>query len=129
MKCFRVEKTRDFTVMSNHHLRNKDLSLKAKGLMSFILSLPDEWDLTLSGLEKLNLAGMTSIKSAVDELVAFGYLERVGRKRDAKGQFKNYEYVVYEQPKNLSEIEDAPPEPECEKPAYENSKSENPLLD
>lgn len=65
---FRVQKTKDFTVMSNHHLKNKDLSLRSKGLLSFMLSLPEDWDYSLKGLATLNKEGIDAIRSAINEL-------------------------------------------------------------
>ena len=67
MSVFRVEKNQNYTVMSNHHLRNADLSLKAKGLLSQMLSLPEEWDYTLKGLSKINREGIDAIREAVGE--------------------------------------------------------------
>ena len=81
---FRVQKTKDFTVMSNHHLKNKDLSLRSKGLLSFMLSLPEDWDYSLKGLATLNKEGIDAIRSAINELEAFGYIER-SRVRNEKG--------------------------------------------
>ena len=74
MAVFRVEKTKDFTVMSNHHLRNVSLSLKAKGLLSLMLSLPDNWDYTTKGLTHICKDGVDSISSAIKELEKQGYL-------------------------------------------------------
>ena len=76
MAVFRVEKTKDFTVMSNHHLRNVSLSLKAKGLLSLMLSLPDNWDYTTKGLAHICKDGVDSISSAIKELEKQGYLTR-----------------------------------------------------
>ena len=73
MAVFRVEKTKDFTVMSNHHLRNGKLSLKAKGLLSLMLSLPEDWDYTTKGLACICKDGMDSIGSALKELEQHGY--------------------------------------------------------
>lgn len=73
MAVFRVEKTKDFTVMSNHHLRNVSLSLKAKGLLSLMLSLPDNWDYTTKGLAHICKDGVDSISSAIKELEKQGY--------------------------------------------------------
>ena len=67
---FRVQNTKDFTVMSNHHLKNKDLSLRSKGLLSFMLSLPEDWDYSLKGLATLNKEGIDAIRSAINELEA-----------------------------------------------------------
>ena len=88
MAVFRVERNRGYTVMSNHHLRNKELSLKAKGLLSQMLSLPEDWDYTLAGLSLINREKIDAIREAVRELERAGYIVR-SRERDAKGQPKN----------------------------------------
>jgi len=85
MPVFRVEKTKDYTVMSNHHLRDIDLSLKAKGLFSLMLSLPEDWDYTLAGLTFICKDGLASIRTSVNELEEQGYLTR-RRLRNEKGQ-------------------------------------------
>ena len=95
MAVFRVEKTKDFTVMSNHHLRNVSLSLKAKGLLSLMLSLPDNWDYTTKGLAHICKDGVDSISSAIKELEKQGYLTRQ-RLRDAHGRLGDIEYVIHE---------------------------------
>ena len=69
MAVFRIEKTRDYTVMSNHHLRDMSLSLKAKGLLSLMLSLPEEWDYTMKGLARICKDGVDSISGGIRELV------------------------------------------------------------
>ena len=97
MAVFRIEKTRDYTVMSNHHLKNKNLTLKAKGLLSVMLSLPETWDYTLKGLAIINREGVDAIREAVRELEKAGYIVRT-RVRNAKGQLTGTEYVIYEQP-------------------------------
>lgn len=97
MSVFRVEKTRDYTVMSNYHLRDRSISLKAKGLLSQMLSLPEDWDYTMAGLARINKDGLSSIKSAIDELVEAGYIIH-SRVRNAKGQLKGAEYIIYEHP-------------------------------
>ena len=74
MAVFRIEKTRDYTVMSNHHLRDMSLSLKAKGLLSLMLSLPEEWDYTMKGLARICKDGVDSISGGIRELEARGYL-------------------------------------------------------
>lgn len=84
MAVFRVEKNRGYTVMSNHHLRNKDLSLKAKGLLSQMLSLPEDWDFTLKGLSLINREQIDAIRAAVKELEQAGYIVR-SRERDSQG--------------------------------------------
>ena len=95
MAVFRVEKTRDFTVMSNHHLRNKALSLKAKGLQSLMLSLPEGWDFTTRGLAFICKDGVDSITSALTELERHGYLTR-RRLRDERGRLAETEYTIHE---------------------------------
>ena len=115
MAVFRIEKTRDYTVMSNHHLRNTNLSLKAKGLLSLMLSLPEEWDYTTKGLARICKDGVDSICAGVRELEEQGYVIRE-RVRNSNGQLGSIEYTILEQPR--------PPEPKGEKP-----KQENPVLD
>lgn len=107
MAVFRVQKTKDFTVMSNHHLKNKDLSLRAKGLLSVMLSLPEEWDYTLKGLAQISKEGLDAVRAAVRELEAFGYIER-HRMRNAKGQLTDTEYLIHEFPVLSEPTEDEP---------------------
>lgn len=76
MAVFRVERNKGYTVMSNHHLRNKDLTLKAKGLLSQMLSLPEDWDYTLAGLSYINRESIDAIRTAVWELEKAGYITR-----------------------------------------------------
>ena len=97
MAVFRVEKTDNFTVMSNFHLRDKQLSLKAKGLLSQMLSLPEDWDYTLSGLAHINKESKTAIRSAVNELERTGYLTR-HQTFDARKKFSVNEYIIREKP-------------------------------
>ena len=111
MAVFRINKTRDYTVMSNHHLRNTSLSLKAKGLLSLMLSLPDNWDYTTKGLASICKDGIDSICSAVKELEQHGYIVRE-RVRNDKGQLTTIEYTILEQPETAL--------PEQEKPEQEN---------
>ena len=115
MAVFRIDKTRDYTVMSNHHLRNTELSLKAKGLLSLMLSLPENWDYTTKGLAAICKDGIDSISSCIRELEKHGYIIRE-RMRNEKGQLTTIEYTILEQPKS------APLE--REKPIREN-----PVLD
>lgn len=98
MSIIRVEKTKDYTVMSNYHLREKDMSLKAKGLMSLMLSLPDDWDYSIAGLVAICKENETSIKTALDELKESGYLEVIKKKPNEteSGRFE-YKYVLHEQ--------------------------------
>lgn len=115
MAVFRVEKTRDYTVMANHHLRNTALSLKAKGLLSLMLSLPDDWDYTTRGLSRICRDGVDSICAAVRELEDTGYIVRQ-RVRNQNGQLGSVEYTILEQPR--------PP-----KPKRENPEQVKPILD
>ena len=85
MAVFRIEKTRDYTVMSNYHLRDRSLSLKAKGLLSLMLSLPEDWDYTMKGLARICKDGIDSSSGGIRELEAHGYLVRA-RVRGANGQ-------------------------------------------
>ena len=97
MAVFRVERNTGYTVMSNHHLRNKELSLKAKGLLSQMLSLPEDWDYTLSGLSYINRESIDAIRTAIWELEKAGYITR-RQGRDDKGKMTAIEYTIYEQP-------------------------------
>ena len=92
MAVFRIEKTRDYTVLSNHHLRNAGLSLKSKGLLSMMLSLPEDWNYTTRGLAKICKEGTDSIGSALKELERAGYIVR-NRLRDSKGKIVDVEYA------------------------------------
>ena len=130
MAVFRVERNTGYTVMSNHHLRNKELSLKAKGLLSQMLSLPEDWDYTLAGLSHINREKIDAIREAVKELEKAGYIVR-SRERDEKGRLRGADYVIYEQPQ--------PREPEAatsggqppilDLPTLENPTLENPTLE
>mgnify|MGYP000562037435 FL=1 len=102
MAIFRVAKTRDYTVMSNYHLRDKNLTLKAKGLLSLILSLPEDWNYTTRGLAAICKEGVGSIGAALRELESAGYLSR-HRLRDKSGRISDTEYVVYESPRKETE--------------------------
>ena len=124
MSVFRVEKNKGYTVMSNHHLRNHALSLKAKGLLSQMLSLPDDWDYTLQGLAQINKESIDAIREAVRELERAGYIKR-GRERDERGCLRGTVYTIYEQP----HAEPTPEEPTQEKPALDNPTLEKPMLD
>lgn len=118
---FKIKLTRDFTVMTNHHLRNKNLSLKAKGLQSIMLSLPDDWDYTIAGLTKLSKDGRDAIIAALKELEDEGYLIR-NRKRNEKGQVTDSEYIISEYPMTEKPITENPTQvkPTQEKPIEEN---------
>ena len=120
MSVFRVERTHDYTVMSNHHLKNRALSLKAKGLLSLMLSLPDDWDYTLQGLAHISLEKVDAIRKAITELENEGYITRT-RERDEQGRLRGTEYIIREQP--ISE------KPTLEKPMLENPILEKPTLE
>ena len=92
MAVFRVERNNGYTVMSNHHLRNKELTLKAKGLLSQMLSLPENWDYTLKGLSLINREQIDAIREAVRELEKAGYIVRT-RERDEKGRLRGADYI------------------------------------
>ena len=124
MSVFRVEKNKGYTVMSNHHLRNQALSLKAKGLLSQMLSLPEDWDYTLHGLAQINKESIDAIREAVRELERAGYIER-SRERDERGCLRGTVYTIYEQP----HAEPTSEEPAQEKPALDNPTLEKPMLD
>ena len=136
MAVFRVERTHNYTVMSNYHLRDKGLSLKAKGLLAQMLSLPEDWDYTLVGLAKINAEGRDAIRAAVQELERAGYIRR-SRVRDDKGCLRGTEYVIYERPQQPDG--DAPespaaepffsPQPALEEPVEGAPALENPTLE
>lgn len=107
MAVFRVEKTKDFTIMCNHHLRNTELSLKAKGLLSLMLSLPEDWDYTTKGLAHICKDGVDSITTALKELERHGYLTRQ-RLRYGNGQLGDIEYTIHEKPVNAEKQEYSP---------------------
>lgn len=130
MAVFRVEKTKDFTIMSNHHLRNPKLSLKAKGLLSLMLSLPEDWDYTTKGLAQICKEGVDSIGTALKELERYGYLTR-RRLRCENGQLGDIEYTIHETPvetsressspkrENPGQVNPGQAKPEQEKPGQE----------
>ena len=122
MAVFRVERNTGYTVMSNHHLRNKELTLKAKGLLSQMLSLPEDWDYTLAGLSHINREKIDAIREAVRELERAGYIVR-SRERDEKGRLRGTDYVIYEQP----QLPPTPDLPTLENPMLENPTQENPM--
>ena len=126
MAVFRVERNTGYTVMSNHHLRNKELSLKAKGLLSQMLSLPEDWDYTLAGLSYINREKIDAIREAVRELERAGYIQR-SRERDEKGRLRGADYIIYEQPPTL----DLPTleNPTLGNPTLENPTQEKPTLE
>ena len=143
MAVMRVEKNSNYTVMANYHLRDKRLSLKAKGLLSVMISLPAEWDYTLAGLAYISKEGVSAIRAAIQELEENGYVTRT-RLRNEAGQLGDTEYTIYEFPQNeKQEDEQSSPtqvpvptspalsdgiEPVCGSPILENPMLENPIL-
>ena len=111
MPVIRVNKTKDYTVMANYHFRDKNLSLKAKGLLSMMLSLPDGWGYSIEGLVKLSSDGRASVMAALNELEKFNYLKR-SRSRDLSGKLGEAVYDIFEKPKSDF--------PTLEKPTWEN---------
>ena len=120
MAVFRIERTRDYTVMSNHHLRDKALSLKSKGLLSMMLSLPEDWNYTTRGLAKICKEGVDAIGGALRELESAGYIVR-HQMRDRQGRICDTEYVIYEQPQ--------PKAPDTPQPDTASPDTENQYLD
>ena len=121
MAVFRVERTSDYTVMSNYHLRDKRLSLKAKGLLSQMLSLPEDWDYTLAGLCYINRESKDAIRTAIHELERAGYIRR-RQTTDSGGKFAGNVYTIYERPQG-------PPsgDPSSEKPSSGNPTTGKPM--
>ena len=127
---FRVEKRQGYTIMSNHHLRNAELTLKAKGLLSQMLSLPENWDYTLKGLSRINKESIDAIRTAIWELERAGYITRK-QGRDEKGKMTAIEYTIYEQPQEMAacpQLENPIPDnPMLENPTPDNPTTENPM--
>ena len=120
MSVIRIKKKHDYTVMSNKHFREKNMSLKAKGLLSLMLSLPDEWEYTIEGLATLNSDGKDSIRTALNELERFGYMKRC-RARNDKGVLEGTVYTIFEEPQDIVE-------PMSENPTLGKPTTENPTL-
>ena len=120
MAVFRVERTQNYTVMSNYHLRDKTISFKAKGLLSLMLSLPEDWDYTLAGLTRISLEGKDAIRAAVVELEKAGYVQR-HQTTDKAGKFGSNEYIIREYP--------ASHEPPPEGPSSASPLSGNPMTE
>ena len=120
MAVFRVERTQNYTVMSNYHLRDKTISFKAKGLLSLMLSLPEDWDYTLAGLARISLEGKDAIRAAVVELEKAGYVQR-HQTTDKAGKFGSNEYIIREYP--------ASHEPPPEGPSSASPLSGNPMTE
>ena len=99
MGVIRIEKSSNYTVMSNYHLRDKNLTLKAKGLMSLMLSLPDNWDYSIAGLVAIVAEGETAVRGAINELVTNHYLTR--ERVYANGKISDWNYTLYEMPTDV----------------------------
>lgn len=110
MSVFKVEKTKDFTIMSNYHLRDRNLSFKAKGLLSFMLSLPEDWDYSLKGLCAISKENRDAIRSTLKELQDNHYLE-IEKVRGDKGYFE-YNYLIYEKPHFIEQENENNPDTE-----------------
>ena len=131
MAVYRVQRTRDYTVMSNYHLKDKGLTLKSKGLLSMILSLPEEWNYTTRGLASICKEGVDAIGSALKELETAGYIVR-RQLRGTNGRITDTEYIIYEQPQP-KKPDMLPPDtenpdmvkPDTEKPAELNIEKSN----
>ena len=131
MSVMRIHKTKNFTVMSNHHFKERKMSLKAKGLLSLMLSLPDDWNYSVAGLVKLSKDGKDSVMSALQELEKFGYLIRK-KMINEKGQFNGIEYHIFEEPQQDIPVADNPilekrkaAKPNAEEPPQLNKKELN----
>lgn len=122
MSVFRIEKNKNYTVMSNYHFKDKTITLKAKGLLSQMLSLPESWDYTLEGLAYINMEKIDAIRSAVRELERAGYILR-SRVRDEKGHLRGNEYVIFEIP----QTKPVPNEPALDSPTLENPTLDKPM--
>ena len=124
MAVFRVEKNKNYTVMSNVHLRDKKLSLKAKGLLAMILTLPDDWHYSVDGLAAISKESRASINSGLKELETAGYLTR-RQLRDEKGHLTNTEYTIYEEPRSPCVNYPTAGNPHAEDPSTDSPSAEN----
>lgn len=132
MAVFRVHKNENYTVLSNYHFKERGMSLKAKGLLSLMLSLPENWDYSAAGLVTLSKDGKDSVNAALKELEKFGYLRRT-QAYDGSGKFSGYNYEIFEQPSEAVKAEEKPKAenpttgaPFAENPSTEKPKAENP---
>lgn len=121
MSVFKIEKNKNYTVMSNYHLRDCDLSYKAKGLLSFMLSLPEDWDYSLAGLCSISKESRDGIRSILKELQEHHYIE-IEKVRGDKGYFE-YNYLIYEIPNN-NKLEKEQNNPDMENPHLDNPNVE-----
>lgn len=130
MAVFRVHKNENYTVLSNYHFKEKGMSLKAKGLLSLMLSLPDNWDYSAAGLVTLSKDGKDSVNAALKELEKFGYLRRT-QAYDESGKFGGYNYEIFEQPSEIvkAETQQKAEKPTTDKPFAENPSTEKPTTE
>jgi len=130
MAVFRVHKNENYTVLSNYHFKEKGLSLKAKGLLSLMLSLPENWDYSAAGLVTLSKDGKDSVNAALKELEKFGYLRRT-QAYDENGKFRGYDYEIFEQPTAVATSEKKPKarKPSTDKPFAENPSTGKPTTE
>jgi len=132
MAVFRIEKNKNYTVMSNYHLKDKSLTLKSKGLLSMILSLPEEWNYTTRGLAAICKEGVDCIGATLRELESAGYIER-NQLRDERGRITDTEYVIYEFPQSYPQNQQGKTpntdEPDTALPHTESPYTENPYMD
>ncbi|MCD7918741.1 MAG: helix-turn-helix domain-containing protein [Clostridiales bacterium] len=125
MPVFRVEKNTNYTTMSNYHLRDRNLTLKAKGLLSLCLSLPETWDYSVRGLVAICKEGKDSIVKILQELEQYGYLERHQLRRD-DGKMGGIEYVIYEMPREPCTEKPCAGNPDTVKPDTDNPDAAKP---
>ena len=126
MTVFRVHKNENYTVLSNYHFKEKEMSLKAKGLLSLMLSLPDAWDYSAAGLVKLSKDGKDSVNGALKELEMFGYLKR-SQAYNTNGTFGGYNYEIYESPNtDIKTEKPTTKKPKAVKPIAEKPSTEKP---
>lgn len=124
MNIKRIQKSKNYSIISNEILRRKDLSLKAKGLMSLILSLPDSWDLTVNGLAEIIKESKNTVYSILKELNGFGYVER-NRITDSTGKVIKWELLIYEQPHTKKPQLKKPDVEKCTQISTDNKISTN----
>lgn len=126
MAVIRVHKNENYTVLSNYHFKEKRMSLKAKGLLSLMLSLPENWDYSVAGLVTLSKDGKDSVNAALKELEAFGYLKRT-QTTDESGKFSGYDYEIFENPSTVSPFAENPStaKPTTGKPQQLSKKESN----
>lgn len=125
MAVFRVHKNENYTVLSNYHFKEKGMTLKAKGLLSLMLSLPESWDYSVAGLVTLSKDGKDSVNAALKELERFGYLRRT-QAVDALGKFSGYNYEIFEQPQRTQAENPTTAKPFAENPSTGKPTTENP---